>query len=257
MGKTESQEKMSDHMRGATGQSHARFDDERVDSTPGTPPRQTNPGTQSARNLHGARYGEVLLVAGRLTHLEASVYNTLGLNDCPDDLWRQLNADSIKAEHEARAAVLNGPRYFLMDHISGATVAHEVVSFGPLQMRRMATITLRPRQMLGGVRRKPYTETSVNRSTTYAYHTGREVYELVAPDGVTYIMQSYSLQVDPSLTEDALATLGARLSLPAGWSYRTRWLDREETYSVTGQARVLQDDLQNSYQRTASRSIAG
>jgi hypothetical protein len=36
--------------------------------------------------LHGARYGEVLLVTGRLNRIEATVYNTLGRNECPDDL---------------------------------------------------------------------------------------------------------------------------------------------------------------------------
>jgi haloalkane dehalogenase len=47
------------------------------------------------RRVRGVRYGEVLLVTGGPGGLEASVYNTLGLNDCPNDLWQALDADAI------------------------------------------------------------------------------------------------------------------------------------------------------------------
>lgn len=209
----------------------------------------TTTSSTQGRNLHGARYGEVLLVTGHLAHIEATVYNTLGLNDCPDELWQQLNPEEIKKEHKARAAILNGPRYFLMDSISGAHVSHDITTFGGLRMRSMATISITLKQLPVGVQRKPYTENIVNRSTTYVYRKGREVYELVAPDGTTYIMQSYSLQVDPTLTEESLKTLGSRLRLPADWSYRVRMLEQEESFTVHGQASVLQDEFENSYQR--------
>ena len=61
--------------------------------------------------MHGARYGEVLLVKGRLNHIEATVYNTLGLNDCPNDLWHALDPEAIKKAFGARAVILNGPRF--------------------------------------------------------------------------------------------------------------------------------------------------
>lgn len=204
----------------------------------------------TGEDLHGARYGEVLLVSGHLTHFEASVYSTIGLNDCPEDLWKQLDPETIKNAHGARAAILNGPRYFLMDSIDIASqVQAEPEMFGPLQMRRLATVRIPLTNMLGGLKHKPYTETTVVRTTTYTYDAGREVYELVSPTGTTYVMQSYSLEIDPTLTEERLKSLGARLKLPGGWQYRVRQLDREWALSVKGQAYVLQDDLQNSYQR--------
>ena len=67
--------------------------------------RYAAPGTAHltmGEQAHGARYGEVLLVTGRLNRVEATVYNTLGLNDCPDDLWRALDAEAIKKTHRAR-----------------------------------------------------------------------------------------------------------------------------------------------------------
>ena len=143
--------------------------------------------------IHGARYGEVLLVKGRLNRIEATVYNTLGLNDCPDDLWHALDPEAIKKSYRARAAILNGPRYFLMDKISIADPGEEIFDFGGLQMRRLATVPLPLTSLLGGLQRHPYTEQAVRRTTVYVWDQGREVYELVAPDGTTYVMQSYSL----------------------------------------------------------------
>ena len=206
--------------------------------------------------LHGARYGEVLLVRGRLNRIEATVYNTLGLNDCPDDLWRALDAEAIKKAHRARAAILNGPRYFLMDSVAIADPGEEIVTFGELHMRPLATVRLSLGDLRGGLDRRPYTERAIRRTTVYVYDQGREVYELVAPDGAAYVMQSYSLAVDPTLTEADLPALGARLRLPAGWDYRARRLAREWSLRVEGEARVVQDDLDNTYQRVAP-SAAG
>jgi hypothetical protein len=213
-----------------------------------------NPAPTSSRftlreQMHGARYGEVLLVTGRLNRIEATVYNTLGLNDCPDDLWRALDTESIKKTYRARAVILNGPRYFLMDTISIADPGQEIFDFGGLQMRRLATVPLSLRSLLGGLRRHPYTEQPVRRTTIYVWNQGREVYELVAPDGTSYVMQSYSLAMDPTLTESSLPTLGARLRLPHGWRYRVRRLAEEWALAVDGEAHLVQDELENSYQR--------
>jgi hypothetical protein len=221
------------------------------DPAPGTP-RVTR-----REQLHGARYGEVLLVRGRLNRIEATVYNTLGLNDCPDDLWRALDAEAIEKAHRARAAILNGPRYFLMDSIAIADPGGEIVTFGELQMRPLATVRLSLADLRGGFDRRPYTERAIRRSTVYGYDQGREVYELVAPDGTSYVMQSFSLAVDPTLTEADLPALGARLQLPAGWDYRVRQLAREWSLRVDGEARVVQDDLENTYQRVEPSLVAG
>ena len=213
-----------------------------------------NPAPTTSRfvlreQLHGARYGEVLLVTGRLNRIEATVYNTLGLNECPDNVWRALDTEAIKKAYRARAVILNGPRYFLMDKISIADPGEEIFDFGGLRMRRLATVPLPLRALLGGLRRHPYIEQPVRRTTVYVWDRGREAYELLAPDGTTYVMQSYCLAIDPTLTEADLPTLGARLQLPEGWRYRVRQLEEEWTLAVDGEARVLQDELENSYQR--------
>ena len=219
-----------------------------------------DPGTSRVtrrEQMHGARYGEVLLVRGRLNRIEATVYNTLGLNDCPDELWRALDAEAIEKAHRARAAILNGPRYFLMDAIAIADPGSEIVTFGELRMRPLATVRLSLADLRGGLDRRPYTERGIRRTTVYVYDQGREVYELVARDGTTYVMQSSSLAVDPTLTEADLPALGARLRLPDGLRYRVRQLSGEWSLRVDGEARVVQDDLDNTYQRVELSSAAG
>jgi haloalkane dehalogenase len=211
-------------------------------------PVATSPYTMR-EHVHGARYCEVLLVTGRLNKIEATVYNTLGLNECPAEQWQSLDSDAIKDQHHARAAILNGPRYFLMDRIGIVNPRAEIVDFGGLQMRRLATVPLRITDVLGGFNREPFSEQAVSRTTVYVYDQGREVYELIAPDGASYVMQSYSQAVAPTLSEADLPTLGERLHLPDGWRYRARTLDAEWTLHVDGEARVIRDDLENTYQR--------
>ena len=219
-------------------------------------PASATLGLTVREHVHGARYGEVLLVTGRLNRIEATVYNTLGLNECPDDLWRALDVEAIKKAYRARAVILNGPRYFLMDTIAIADPGQELFTFGGLQMRRLATVRMPLTALLGGRDRQPYTENAVRRTTVYIYDQGREVYELVAPDGTSYVMQSYALAVDPALTEAALPALGARLDLPAGWRYQIRRLSEEWVLRIDGEARVIQDELENSYQRVERPSVA-
>lgn len=208
---------------------------------------QAAPKVGEAKNLRGVRYGEVLVVTGGPMEFTGHVYNTLGLNDCPEDQWKALDPGKLKKEFKARAIILNGPRYFLMD--SNALVnPGKTASFGELKARHLADVAISLPMLLRG-KSKPYTENTVARTTKYIFRKGHPVYELVSPKGVTYVMQSYSLTVDPKLAEADLATLGDRLKLPAGWKYQVRIPDKDLVMETSGTAHVLQDELENSYQR--------
>jgi len=70
----------------------------------------------------------------------------------------------------------------------------------------------------------------------------------VNPDGLAYVMQAYCLAMDPTTDEASLLTLGDRLRLPNGWTYRVRTLDEELVVDTTHKvATVLQDELEHSY----------
>jgi hypothetical protein len=198
-------------------------------------------------NMRGARYGEIILVKGGLFSMTGKVYNTLGLNDCPEAQWKALSPVSIKLSHNAVAVLLNGPRCFVMDQAS-LLKPGKVVNFGSLQARHLANVKVTPAILLKG-KAKPYTENPVARTSVFRYMKGRNVYELVSPEGTVYAMQSFSMQVDPKQTLSTLPTLGSRLHLPQGWTFRVVKPESDLTLEAKGKAIVLQDDLENSYQR--------
>jgi len=204
---------------------------------------QAPEGMKERTNLRNVRYCEVLVVTRHGMSATAAVYNTLGLNDCPDAQWKALSADKLKKERKAQMVVMNGPRYFMMDR-NALKNPGAVESFDGLEARLLAQV-----EVEGGRRKPAYTENTVDRETRYVFEAGKNVYELHAPGGHTYVLQSYSLEVDPSLNEASLSQLGSKLKLPKGWTFETRKLTADLVLPTTGKAYVLQDNLRNSYQR--------
>ena len=196
-------------------------------------------------HMRGVRYGEVLAVYLRDNGLEAEVYGTQMLNDCPQELWETLNADEIAKDMGAVFVKLNGPRYWVLDGLGSKVAVIEPVfkDFNGIQMRRIATIPIGADFAAG-----PYTIRNVNRGAVFFFDAGKTVYELVDPDGRALVMQARCIGIDPNMTEESLATLGERLALPEGWSYRTRVLETELVVDTSATlATVVQDEFENTY----------
>jgi hypothetical protein len=194
-------------------------------------------------DVFGKRYGEVLLVRTGDNGPEATVYNTFPLNDCPAALWDNLDAQAIATEHGAAAALLNGPRYWLMSSIGKqGRKTQEHKSFGGLEMIRQATVKL------ASMNPAPYNVNRVDRKAIFVFDAGREIYELIDPDGQRWVMQTYSQTVDSALALSDLPGLASRLSLPVGWRYEARTPSTPLCVDTTNtDACVTQDDLANSY----------
>jgi hypothetical protein len=198
---------------------------------------------EPAENLSGKRYGEVLLVTPGEAGPQASVYNSFPLNDCPAELWSALDAHAIAAENGAATALLNGPRYWLMNSIEKQQQGPRIIkNFGGIDMLLQATV------LLSGMNPEPYTANQVNRHTVFTFDAGEQIYELQDAAFRRWVMQTWSQIVDPNLTRADLPGLGERLELPEGWKYQTRILDSPlRIDTTTHAAQVLQDDLKNSY----------
>ena len=195
--------------------------------------------------MRGVRYGEVLAVFLRDDKLQAEVYGTQMLNDCPEELWSTLVADDIAREMGALFVKLNGPRHWMLDGLGTkvAPVAPVMREFNGLMTRRIAVVDLG-----NNPQSTPYSERHVDRGAMFYFDAGKPVYELVRPDGVAYVMQARCIGVDPQMTEESLDTLGSRLALPNGWAYRTRVLEAELVVDTTAHvATVLQDEFENTY----------
>ena len=199
------------------------------------------------RGMHDARYCELFELRGTVPDASATIWNTIGHNACPQALWDGLDLTALAQQRGDVAIVRNGPRHFLMDRATAQVgPAH---TFGGLTMTDVGTLPIRS---AGDLVQRTYTDRTVRRDNTWTWNRGRTVFELVAPGGHVYVMQSYALIKDPSLTLAQLPALGRRLDLPAGWSYRTRVLHRPLTLGADGRATILQDDLQDTYQLEVS-----
>ena len=212
----------------------------------GGPSGAASSTTDDTRQMRGDRYCEVLLVTFDGGSATGDVWNTYPLNDCPQAVWTGLDAKSIAAENGVPIAKLNGPRYWLMNSVEkvGGVANLPEKDFGGLGMYLQATVAIGSLATAS----VPYVTHAVSRSSVFVYDAGQRIYELRSPDGRTFVMQTYSVQIDPTLTEAGLTDLGSRLALPEGWVYSSRVLDaplRVETTSTA--ADVLQDELGNSY----------
>lgn len=205
----------------------------------------TADGWTRVEGLRGDRYCEVLLPRIADGRLNAEVWNSYGLNECPEDEWKALDAAQIKEQTGAVAALLNGPRYWLMDAIERRPgLERKEATFGTLKMFLAATVDLGPIPP----DLSPYIERRVDRQAIFEFSEGARIFELASADGKKYVMQTYSVQNDATLTEDTLPALGDRLDLPPGWVYSTRVLDETlRLVSKDNKGAVIQDNLGNSY----------
>lgn len=219
--------------------------DAETSSTTGAKTSSTTAATKSGTDLRGKRYCEVLLLHGAPEGLTADVYNSYPMNLCPQSQWEALNAQQLAQENQALIALLNGPRYWLMDTIDKTVgTSGPTKDFGGIEMTQRATV------LVGdpATAQKPYLTHEINRKTVFTFDKGSTVYELTDPQGQKWVMQSWSQEVDPTLSEADLADLTPKLQLPAGWTYAMRTLTKPLTVStVAAPAKVTTDDLKNTY----------
>jgi hypothetical protein len=197
--------------------------------------------------VRDARYCEIIPVVRRGVHLLATVYNTLGLNDCPPETWDKITEPSMKKRFGALKVMLDGPRHFVMDAIAAAgdTAAGKTIDVEGMGLTARATINVG----LTGLLAKPYRERTIDRETRYVFRANQPVFLLVRPDGVRYAMQSYAQMIDKSLSYADLPALGGRLKLAAGWRYEVMKPDTDLMLGAQGKATVVQDDLDDTYQK--------
>ncbi|HEY5856963.1 MAG TPA: hypothetical protein VIW24_23705 [Aldersonia sp.] len=211
--------------------------------------------------LFDQRYCEVVPMNTDGDTLTEFVYNTLGLNDCPEEQWSALTTDIVNQEYGSQSSELNGPRHWVLDGIvqDTAPVAPEGVptsfTFGGIDTTFRAQIEVPVGSAAVGT--EYYSPNPVRRDTVWVYDAGRELYQLTDPAGNVYVMQSYSQQVDDNLSLQALPDLGPMLQLPPGWSFATVRLTDELNLVSGGTATVIQDNLLNSYQMRTPLDTTG
>lgn len=204
-------------------------------------------------NLNNYRYCEVFMIGGNpiTKNLKANFYNTTDRNggakthdSCSDEIWATVDPEALKDEYDVLAIFKNGPRYWLYDWLELPVGAER--RFGKTTARWMGSVNL-PKDF-GKEGSTFYKTTKVHRKSRQGYNKGSRVFILDDPEGTVWIMQAYSRIVDAELDYDDLMTLDQKIDLPDGWGYRTVVLDKDLAIgAINGQARVTQDNLENTY----------
>lgn len=220
----------------------------------------TGPCEVRALNWRGAPFYEVLFM-NRVPGGPAGVghyFNSIGNKfeasaDVMDARFRDLNAEALKREYGSDGIFFNGPRRFVANGVTG-------IAYNDCGLRVMNNI---PFYLFGTFEvpnleafisgaPPPYRPLVSRRTNTFIFNAGEQVHELITPEGQVYTMFSLSLKVDPNNTIENLPTLGQRLTLPAGWRYRVRTLDRDLTLSSNYDANppntVVLDQFEGNYQ---------
>ena len=202
-------------------------------------------------SMHGVRYCEILLISREDDGIHGEVFNTFPLNECPDDQWKAIDTAAVAKAEGVLFAMPNGPRYWAMDSVTKSDATETYMkTFGEMEMNHYASVFIgtNPAAM-----QNPYTPRAVDRKAAFTFNAGTTVYMLRDAEGKTYVMQSWSQQTDPELTEDDLLALSERLQLPEGWTYDHKTLTQEFVVETRAEdAQVLSDDLRNSYSYVAT-----
>ena len=205
--------------------------------------------------LRAVRYCEVFLIGGDAItkNLKALVYNTTNLNNaanphdtCPADMWAKVDPETLKKQYDVLGVFKNGPRGWANDWIELPVGAQR--DFDGLHASWYAVVQLPKDVNLKEKGSTAYKPTTVARKSKMGFMKGQPVFLIESPDGIPWVMQAYANIVDPTLKYEDLQTLDTKLKLAPGWKYRVKVLDADlEIQAVNGVARIVQDDLENTY----------
>jgi hypothetical protein len=216
------------------------------------PPDGSDAQILTYEGLRAVRYCELFFITGNPeTGLKANFVNTSGLNNqadpkdtCPPEIWDKITPESLKSQYQVVGVFKNGPRNWTVDTIE--LPAGGVGTYDGLQARWLGKVKL-PRGF-GKAGATAYNPTTVARKSVMHFEAGQPVFILDGPDGTPWVMQAFTTLVDPSLDYAGLQTLGDKLKLAEGWSFRVKVLDEPLTiHAVKGIATIVQDDLQGTY----------
>ena len=220
-------------LRGASAEQMKRFE-----MVPNDHPANT-------RALRGAEYQEYFIVYRRFFDLKAVIYNNVQAGPIPDNEWDAVDLKQIKKDLGAFRIVKNGPRFWTLDGIYGYELG-ERRNFLGYDFDVVAVLDVGLADLLG---RDIYVERSVERYTDWRFNAGEKAYILTSDTGEQYVMQSASREIDRNMKLEGLDTLGSRLTLPEGWTYEVKVLDEDLVLETRGYVYILQDNLQNTYQK--------
>jgi hypothetical protein len=189
-------------------------------------------------------------------------YSTAGYGPCDIKQFAKLNVPSIAA---SIATTPNKPYFILKSGALRSTATTRsvglslpYVNIGGLKFSitaetilPLSTLITSPKLLREGFTATPYLPYPSIEKSYYYWEPNTKLYELVDPVGNVYIMTAFSDLYTKDITEAKLANLDDVLTIPRGWKYRTRTIDRTlqvRTKQITGFTTIrVTDELGNLY----------
>ena len=217
------------------------------------------------RNWRGNAFYEILFMnrnasgPGGIGNYYNSIGNSFDVsNEVLDARFLALDAEKLKKEYGSDGVRFNGPRRFVANGFSGiAFDGCKKRDIGGIPFSLYGTFAAPSFEAFMTGQEPPYHVLVSKRTNVFYFNAGEEVHELVTPEGAVYTMFSLSLRVDPKNTMENLPTLAKRLTLPAGWTYRVRTLDKDlalsSTYDAEPPNTIVLDQLEDNFQYNAGQ----
>src|SRR5208282_1344134 len=141
-------------------------------------------------NVHVAKarnypFCEIFLLSGQPPDLEAQIYNTSSVGDCPPGKFDRLNVTAMAEQLKVDRVWLNPRRHWIMDQL-WVSKTGAVRDFDGVKAQLMAEMKLPPGLKLADKGTESfYLPAEIHRHSKYLYLKGKEVYLLHDPEGHT------------------------------------------------------------------------
>ena len=211
-----------------------------------------NIGTSGERrhvvDTRGMAFGGMAALVGTGRNQRAHVYTaTLGEGPLVPGSIEKIDPKLLAEQLGVVACVLNIGRHWTMDEIDFHV--GEVLDFQGVKMAWAGDMTSDEIMQHFGA---PYVIGKILRNTNWIYKAGKQVCLLREPNGLVWVMQEYTKEVDPTLTMENIGEIGPKLkNLPKGWKFETKIIDKDLSLDTrrTGMwASILRDELGNTYE---------
>ena len=203
-------------------------------------------------NQRGYEYAEAFITCPGQP--QSGIFNTTGYNirpensrdSIPDSIFQGYSDNAVQQDYGATAVFMEETRYWMMDMLR-IYLGNNVRNLDGLDTHFGAFTSQPPSASTGSS--NAFKIAPVTRNSTFYFDAGKPVFILDAPNGYTFIQQSWVLGAGPFQSP----SIGSMLTLPSGWKWRTETLTKDLTINgitengTTNQWKVVQDNLGDSY----------
>ena len=201
-------------------------------------------------NQRGYEYAEAFVTCPGQANI--GIFNTTMYNirpensrdSIPNSIFQGYSDNAAQQAYGAVSVYMEETRYWMMDELR-IYLGNNVRNLAGLDTHFGAFTNHAP----GGSTSTAFQYASVTRNSTFQFNAGQPVFILDAPNGYTFVQQSWVLSAGPFQSP----TISNSLTLPSGWKWRTETLTKDLTINgitangVANSWKVTQDNLGDSY----------